>query len=157
MKNKKLLYVLIPLAALIWGMIMRQVFSYKQGSEQNITLTVSSPESEIRDTTRYVVEGGYRDPFLRSGQLTTSNTPATKQNKIRAIKVNEANSLVTPSGIVYRGVISGISVKIGLLEYNKQKMLVKEKESLGDYQVVHVGEDSLRIIYHDKIYAYCKE
>lgn len=156
MKNRKALYVLIPLVAVIWGIIIWQFFSY-QPVRNDGELRMTEHESIPEDSARYELNTMYRDPFLRSRQFTTKPDDQKKANNIRTVKLNSVTALKQPEGLIYRGVISGNHTRIGLLEIGEKKLLIRENSTVSDYRIVTVGSDSLKISYHDKLYAYAKQ
>lgn len=157
MKNRRTLYILIPLVAVIWGIIIWQFFSYQPVLNKGEFRMTESHESIPEDSARYELNTRYRDPFLRFHHFTTSPDDQKKANNIKTVKLNSVTALKQPEGLIYRGVISGNNTRIGLLEIGGKKLLIRENSTVSGYRIVTVGSDSLKISYHDKLYAYAKQ
>lgn len=160
MKNKKTLYILIPSVALIWGLIIWKVVSFKKDDVHALPPGQAMIVAAEVDTSRYQVNINYGDPFLRRArqmQATKSDQPSKRENRIKKVDVKSMTGPKRPENLVYRGVISCNEERIGLLEVGPQKRLIKEKSLIGDFQVISVEIDSLRILYHEKEYAYGKQ
>lgn len=157
MKNKKSIYILIPLVAIIWGIILWQVFSYQPSKSVGDLVVSIKDNTTIEDTSRYELTANYQDPFLRSRRITQNPVQKRKSNNIKPVRLNSVTVLSKPTGLVYRGVISGSNNKIGLLEIGEEKMLISEKSTVSDYEIMQVGEDSLIIRHHDILFTYAKQ
>lgn len=159
MKNKKLLYILIPLVAVVWGLIIWKVLAFQPEQQQPIAFQLPR-EEQPADTSRYELKINYKDPFLRSAR-NSGATPALssqkKANNIKKVAINSVKGPVKPEGLIYRGVITCKDEKIGLLELGGQKRIIKEHTQVGEYRIVAVGMDSLRINYMEKEYVYGKQ
>jgi len=160
MKNKKTLYILIPLVAIIWGIIVWRVIEF-QPSHEDITFQppLSTEEIEV-DPIPYKLTFAYRDPFLRntykSGSATNSKSKK-KSNNIKAVDLAKVAEVKRPEGLVYRGEISGRRRELGLLEIDGRRVLISENSVLGDYTIESVQSDSIIIIYQDKRFTYGKQ
>ncbi len=160
MKNKKTLYILIPLVALIWGIVIWKVFAYKPSNQQGVYTRITGEKKTQGDTSRYVLVADYRDPFLRSSRTSGSTTQAVdrkKANNIKNVKTNSVTGIKKPTGLVYHGLIAGNQEKVGLLEIGERKMLIEESHMVGDYKILAVEQDTLRISYQDKEFSYGKQ
>ncbi len=157
MKNKRTLYVLIPLVAVIWGIIIWQFSSYQPVRNDGELSITESHDSVMEDSARYDLNTRYRDPFLRSRQFAPKQNDKKKTNNIKTVKLNSVTALKQPEGLIYRGVISGNHTRIGLLEIGGKKLLIRENSTVSEYRIVTVGSDSLKIRFHDKLYAYAKQ
>lgn len=161
MKNKNTLYILIPLVLVVWGLILWKVLSGTDGVVHTDYSPRVSENSEVADTARYLLRFGYHDPFLRVSReasvrtKTTSTSP--EANKIKAINLNETKSIKKPTGLIYRGIISGKMDSVGLLELNGDKKLVSPTDQLGPYTIQRVEDGSLTITFMDNNYTYEKE
>jgi hypothetical protein len=159
MKNKKLLYILIPLVAVVWGLIIWKVVAFRP--EQQLPYANQLPQEEQpADTSRYELKINYQDPFLRSAR-NSGTSPALsstkKANNIKKVKINSLKGPVKPEGLIYRGVITCNNERVGLLEVSGQKRLIKEHTQVEEYHIVAVEMDSLRINFMEKEYVYGKQ
>src|SRR5436190_1487204 len=71
MKNKKIVYLLLVVVVLIWGIIFYRIFSAvgapdNNTSNMNPTIEKSADKTEV-DT--FNIDGNYRDPFLGTMQV----------------------------------------------------------------------------------------
>lgn len=107
MKNKKNIYILLPLVLLVWGAVIFQVFSFTNSEE---IVSDSNPEFnfkpiKVNKRESFSINVNYRDPFL--GKMHSSETaPSVKTNSSESIKKpKQVEQLVWPN-IVYKGLIS---------------------------------------------------
>jgi hypothetical protein len=107
MKNKKNIYILLPLVLFVWGAVLYQVFSFTNHDE---IISSNNPEFiikplKIKEREAFVINVNYRDPFL--GKMyapeTDSKLKATASKTKKAPAVKEP--LVWPV-ILYKGLIS---------------------------------------------------
>lgn len=160
MKNKKTIYILVPLVALIWGVVIWKVFAYKPSGSAEVIPHYISDIPEEADTLRYVVSANYRDPFLRSPKSTGPKkvTPGKKrENNIQKVRVNSVHGTSKPEGLVYHGLIDGRQDRVGLLELGSNRMLVEEGSMVVEYKILSVEPDTLRISYQKKVFAYGRQ
>lgn len=65
MKNRKLLYILLPAVVIIWGLILVKVLSWMNGDKQEQAISVSLPpgrgSNAVPDT--FSLQLNYADPF----------------------------------------------------------------------------------------------
>lgn len=160
MKNRKALYILLPLVALIWGIVIWKVFAYKPSSQNVVYKQYPAEMQAEADTSRYVLMAGYKDPFLRSSRISMiANGTETnkKNNNIKQVKINGVTDITKPANLVYHGLIDGNHDRIGLLEIGEKKLLIEEKSIIGAYSILSVEPDTLIIIYQEKEFAYGKK
>jgi len=160
MKNKKTLYVLIPLTALIWSLIIWKVVVLRPDEQSLVGYQPQIAETETADTSRYILRLNYRDPFLRSSQnvdTRTSPVSVKKANNIRTVNLKSVRSPSKPRELVYHGTITCNKQTVGLLEVGGEKKLIYKSSQVGDYQIIAVNKDTLRIVYLGKEYAYGKQ
>ncbi len=160
MKNRKTLYILIPSVALIWGLILWKVLDFNNEEILISTHGLSINEAAVDDPTPYKLTINYSDPFLRRSRKTTvsaASQPSKRENRIKNVDVKSMKGPVKPVGLVYHGLISCNEERIGLLEIGEQKRLIKEKNIIGEYKIISVENDSLRIGYQEKEYVYGKQ
>lgn len=157
MKNKKTLYLLIPLVSIIWGIIIWQILSYRaKETETSVTFSVEGT-TETEDTISYVLVANYRDPFLRNTIVKIDKKEsATRNNNIITLKVNNTVA-VGPPTLFYSGKISHKNISTGLVRYKGYKYLVKENQNIDDLEIISLGSDSIRIRFNKKIYTYGKK
>lgn len=145
MKNKKSVYVLLPLVLFIWGAVMYQFFSFSTTEEE-----VAVPTNEIslkpiqpikRDS--FAINTNYRDPFL--GKVYTAKKDSVPKKK-KAVKVVEP--LVWPN-IQYRGIVSDTKEKskIFMLVINKKTYLMRKGQTENDVYLKDGDRESVYVKY----------
>lgn len=154
------MYLLIPLVALIWGVVIWKVFDYKPSDSQRAISPFEVEEQRMEDTIKYVVEANYRDPFLRPSYTkvgTTGRLDKRKENNIKNVKIHSVTGIPKPTGIVYHGLIACDQDRVGMMEIGDKKMLIEEKGVVGEYRILSVEPDSLRVLYKEKEFSYGKQ
>lgn len=160
MKNRKMLYILIPLVAGIWGAILWKVLDYQPSGEDSNPYTLNATKEAMADTISYELKFNYNDPFLRSsGRIASvgSSKDKVRANNIKQVEIANSTSVIQPSNLIYRGEISGHRYKLGLLEMEGNKVLVRERSVVGEYTILSVETDSLTLLYCDKRFTYGKQ
>lgn len=160
MKNKKTLYIMIPLVVAIWGLIIWKIIDYQPSDRDAISQFLPAIEEIMSDTVKYELSFDYRDPFLRSsGRSASAGKPKSKQraNNIKQVDLTKETPITKPATLIYRGEISGHRYKVGLLEMEGNKVLVREHTAVGEYTILSVETDSLTLSYCDKRFTYEKQ
>lgn len=108
MKNKKNIYILLPIVLFVWGGVLYQVFSFS--NTDNISPVEKNDfvikPLKIKERQTFSIDVNYRDPFLGKmyAPKTASNISSAKSAKtIKQPKPQE--TLVWPT-VVYKGMIS---------------------------------------------------
>jgi hypothetical protein len=111
MKNKRAIYILLPVVLGIWGLVIYEFVSF--GSAEEII-----PESPshwavqphtYKEPQKIIIETNYRDPFL--GTIDVPAGPVTQPKKQKKpTKVKAVPELVWPA-IQFKGVISDVKEK----------------------------------------------
>lgn len=150
MKNKKSIYILLPVVLFIWGAVMYQFFSFASPEE---TQQLSSNKFRIkplkiteRDT--FSINVNYRDPFL-------GKTYAPKKNdslKKNTPKTNKTPKIVEPivwPTIIYKGIVSDTKdkTKIYMLVIRGQTFLMKKGETENDIFLKDGDRESIYVKY----------
>jgi hypothetical protein len=105
MKNKKNIYILLPVVLLIWGIVIFQFFSFCTPEE---VVTSTSAEFavkpfKLKERTPFVINVNYRDPFLGK-TYSTQVEVISKKNVVKKVPRSE-ETIVWPT-IQYKGMIS---------------------------------------------------
>ena len=153
MKNKKLQYVLFPLAIVVWGIIFYKIFSGLQSGKQvysneNYLLTAEEGDS-VPDT--FTIVANYRDPFLRSGGTVVNQQKTGPKSVIpqKVRQVNNQQTFVQWPQISYHGVIVNEKDKTvtALMNVNNKNLLLRQGDQYADMTVKAVFDDSVRLSY----------
>ncbi len=150
MKNKKLTYVLIPLVAVVWGLIFYKIYLQVKGpgnEAQIIPLKSEGIVTVAPDTIRLKLN--YRDPFLSySFDHEKINRPVFASSLPTDVPIVRKPEFIWPS-IKYDGMIvnSKTKRKTGLLSFETASYLVKEGDEVKGYKIVKLFADSVIIRY----------
>lgn len=149
MKNKKNIYILLPLVLFVWGAVLYQVFSFTKSDE---VTSIDNPEFNIKplkisQRKSFDININYRDPFL--GKMYAAQTASkTKANPSRTKKeVKPKETLVWPT-ILYKGLISDTKEK------SKIFMLVIDNKNY--YMKIGDTENEILLKSGDKESVYVK-
>ncbi|MNK95318.1 hypothetical protein D3C87_1155500 [compost metagenome] len=149
MKNKKNIYILLPLVLLVWGAVLYQVFSFTKSDEEpavnNSEFTIKPLKINKRES--FAINVNYRDPFLGKmyAPQTASNTKAKSSKTVKEPKPKE--TLVWPT-ILYKGMISDSKEK------NKIFMIIIDNKNY--YMKIGDTENEIFLKSGDKESIYVK-
>lgn len=152
LKNKKALYILIPLNILIWGFFVYRIFlAYNREEPLQANDKMSSLGTDFsKDSVNYSLTLTYQDPFLKKNVHTFQKTnlapeePVKQKKAVDAIKNPPAPPKNLPE-IKYVGLIKNTSsgASTALVSVNGQSKLVKQNETLEGIQFKTFTRDSL--------------
>ena len=146
MKNKKNLYILLPVVLLIWGAVLYQFFLFSDHVEMTETpqkYTVNRIIIRKKDTVTLNVN--YRDPFLGKMYNTVAKKPV--KNKKKAIE-KKAEPLLWPT-IIYKGIVSDAkdSKSIFMLIINGRTFLMKKGDIESEIRLLGGNTESIEVKY----------
>lgn len=147
MKNKKNIYILLPIVLFVWGGVLYQVFSFTNTEE---VISSASPEFtikplKIKKRQAFAINVNYRDPFL--GKMYAPQTSSKVKSVIVKKTVQHHENVVWPA-ILYKGMISDTKDK------NKIFMLVIEGHNT--YMRIGDTENEIFLKNGDKESVYVK-
>lgn len=127
MKNKKNIYILLPVVLLIWGSLIYRFFSFSSPQEIEVPVQEFKVKPLVfkqRDTTPINVN--YRDPFL--GISYAPQSQSVNKTKAKAKKVVKEKEPVLWPTIVYKGIVSDTKdkIKVFMLIINGKTCLMKK-------------------------------
>lgn len=107
MKNKKNIYILLPLVLLVWGAVLFQLFSFTNPDE------VSAPDNpeftfkpmKVNKRESFNINVNYRDPFLGKMYANETNAKPKKTHSVSPKTFKQPEALVWPK-ITYKGSIA---------------------------------------------------
>lgn len=107
MKNKKNIYILLPIVLFVWGAVLFQLFSFTNSDENipatNSELTIKPLKFNKRQS--FIIDINYRDPFL--GKMYAENTISKpKANGSKIVKTAKPKETLVWPIISYKGLIS---------------------------------------------------
>lgn len=141
MKNKKSIYILIPLVLLIWGILGYRLFSFLGGDETGKdtinNFQFKNVEYKEPDSVKIIVD--YRDPF--TGKL----SDGSKNNKVPSNlvhKTEKRNALAEKQEnkpiIVYKGLVSDAKDKniVFMFSIDNKTYLLEKGQVEDDIKVI---------------------
>lgn len=152
MKNKKLIYILIPLVLLIWGLIViriiKQIHHSQKPAMENASYSKNNNPGPVADSSALILK--YRDPFLhgfirkssdsgRSDNLFSNNSNLTTVTKAPVSFPNTGYS-----GLVIN---SKNKQKLGLLKIDNKDFLVQEGDLVSGEKIIRLHADSVIISF----------
>jgi hypothetical protein len=150
MKNKKNIYILLPVVLFVWGAVLYQIFSF---TTTDLDVTANNPEFtikplKIKERQSFTINVNYRDPFL--GKMYTPQTVSkikTGSSLVKkAPKIQEA--LVWPV-VLYKGMISDSKTKnrIFMLVIDGQNHYMKIGETQNEIFLKEGDKESVYLKY----------
>lgn len=109
MKNKKNIYILLPIVLLIWAVVIYQFFSFTtlDSALENTTTEFVIKPFKVKEHTAFSINVDYRDPFLGKMNAASTTNPNHKKSTVTSGKkqAKPEETLVWPT-IYYKGTIS---------------------------------------------------
>ncbi|KAF2518529.1 hypothetical protein E0W68_09410 [Flavobacterium salilacus subsp. salilacus] len=146
MKNKKAIYILLPLVLLIWAMVIYQFFSFS-GSDavavnNNKAYTIKPINIPVKDT--FTINVNYRDPFLGKMYLPNNN----KTSISKKTKPKPAEPIIMPH-IIYKGIVSDNQneKKVFMVIIKGQTFLMKEKDTEQEVTLKNGNREYIEVVY----------
>ncbi len=150
MKNKKSIYILLPLVLLIWGIVVFQVFSFSTPDKAilNKAADFDIKPFKIKKRVPFYIDVNYRDPFLGKVYGAPKATDSGKMHKAVKKQSKPVANIVWPS-IQYKGMFSDSKNK------NKKFMLViagknyfmKEGDIQEEILLKNGDKESIYVVY----------
>lgn len=153
LKNKKAIYLLIPLNLLIWGFFAYRIFAAFNETEavaEHVVTTQGKTRITIEAGT-YKLELGYKDPFLKDLKRDEygdqqNQIPNEKPQIKNVVKTKQptAEPKLLPE-IKYMGLIKNTTTgsTTALVSVNGQSRLIKQNESIDGIVFKSFNKDSL--------------
>ena len=162
MKSKKSIYILVPIALLVWGLIGFKVIKQTEQAPNEIVIpqipdeTLSSNSDKLNET--YQLKLNYKDPFL--GKITKSRPSARRsnQNHKRSKRITNPHEKKNWPDVEYGGRIRNqdSDKNIAILKINSQEQLVKELDELKGIIIKDIYKDSIRLTYNSDTRVFYK-
>jgi len=157
-KSKKTLYLLLPLVALIWGLIGYRVFKMTRPVDGDFE---SFAKRSIRtDSVTYnklvPLTLDYRDPFLKE---TVSIDAENKNDEFASLFANnpEPPKVVIPWPLIgFKGVIVSKNEQLAILEIDGKRLLVSQGKEYNGFRIEEIFTDSITIAFSNEIKTYRK-
>jgi len=145
MKNRKLVYILLPVVVIIWGMIIYKIFTWIGGDVQDLK-TMTTPlrnrrTSSITDTFTLLLN--YHDPFgIRPNTSAITGRPGGK-----------GKSVTKWPAISFYGTVSFGKNKqtLASMQINGNDIIMKPGDTFGEIRLVALNKEGIRVSYHGEI------
>lgn len=147
-KNKKILYVLVPVTLLVWGIIIYKLLNVVKTGNDELTAKrtryeIGSKNELLADT--FTICANYRDPFL--GKISSNESP-----KIAAtlIKAKETTAPTPWPLITYMGIIKNqrSNKQFVIIQINDQNITMKPGEINNGVELLKVFKDSVEVKFN---------
>lgn len=156
LKNKKALYVLLPLVLLIWGIIFYRVFSAIAPAEPMPveSFQIGSVLQGAGSSDTFSIKNDYRDPFLAKPVSVSLPAAAKKILKKESIP---APPVVWPV-IIYKGMIRNHQTgkQVYLVSVGGQESMMKPGDVLAEAELSRAFRDSIEMVYKKEIKIFKK-
>lgn len=153
MKNKKSVYILLPLVLIIWGMLIYQFFSYSNDVEikveNDVPLFVNINYKEP-DTT--ALDVNHRDPFTGKLEKPREINTASNENSSKAPKINTEKIPEVQTQIEYKGLVSDIAnkKKVFMVIIDNQTFLMKQGDKENEVELISGNKEFISIKHKGK-------
>lgn len=158
MKNKKVLYILLPLAIIIWGVIIYRIYTSLQKKETKVALSdnISSAPKSLYENEEFTLEANYRDPFLgQKIEVVQNKLPNPKP--ISNPEVKPVMEKIWPN-LVYKGIIKNLksSKQMILMEMNGNEFILKGGDTINGLQLKRITKDSILVAFGKDLKTFYK-
>ncbi|MFH0894964.1 MAG: hypothetical protein V2A54_11075 [Bacteroidota bacterium] len=159
MKGKKSQYILLPLALILWGLIIYKVILYLNdpGDSPEPIAENNAPrnKSNLKDTFKLL--GNYRDPFLGGTYVPVrndnqnTNTSLKKGNKAPVTKTEPVTTAKWPE-VVYGGMIENKNYKkaVVILRINGKERLMSKGDNYDGVSLLRISRDSVHVSFNNQ-------
>lgn len=152
-----MVYVLVPLVMVVWGIIFYRVFAGLKDDSLNEPMflynTMEGDNAHKPDTFALIAE--YRDPFLSGSVPLTKRVENTSSVGNRKSLSQTDNQLIAPD-VQYYGIISNAKNwnLVGLIKFQGKEYIVKEGEVIiSQFKIVRLLKESVVLMYKDHKYS----
>ena len=145
MKNKKLMFVLLPVVVVVWGVIIYRVVNAMMDDEPTVLETISVSNRIQKEVIRYELALNYSDPFLGPSRVVSRPKKSTKKvSKPRKRTVKQAT--VKRPIIRYNGRIENTSSNEArhLISVDGQSHIVTLEQDIAGVVLKKVFTDSVQ-------------
>jgi hypothetical protein len=151
MKNKKNIYILLPLVLLVWGSVVYQFFSFTHSDDvgtlpENKQYTVKPLQQNTKQAV--VIDLNYRDPFLGTLYAPKNRIPEKNNNSKPNRPSRPKDTLIWPV-ILYKGMIADT-------KENKKKVFILVIDGKHYYMKTGDTQENVFLKTGDKESVYVK-
>lgn len=153
MKDKRLLYVLLPAVVIIWIVIGYRLYGAMKGDDVTPPSTrVITPVVERESSELYQLQLNYADPFLKKESKVfraTGKSSSRQTTSIPAITRGTTNgsSTVNWNNLAYFGMIENTKTthRVGIITLNGERKLVRESDRIPPFVIEMISKDSVKV------------
>ena len=159
LKNKKAIYLLVPLNVLVWGFFIYRFYTAFHDADlpfSDSQVQVSKFKN-LKDSVSYTLSLNYKDPFLRETEKTTRHFDTGNNNQDNGSSTNTVKKQAAPvktqiisvpkplPDVKYLGLIknSTSGLATALISVNGQSHLIKPNETIEGILFKSFNNDSL--------------
>ncbi len=151
MKNKKLIYILLPLALFVWGMIVYRIFFQTNTPEEHIAFmpntTVKKSDVVLPDT--FELKLNYPDPFLKNEKRVISANTQTAKKAVEAKPKKSVETINFPA-VKYNGLIKKQESELAIVSINGSSHFMKTGETANDIKLIRIYSDSIVVSFQNQ-------
>ena len=153
MKNKKLLYILIPATVILWGIIVFKIVSHLKNRSiysEDYYLPEMKPEADSVFKA-YKLLANYNDPFrinkrsYSSGQKKETKKTPVQTTNLRHERRNQQR-IFWPS-VTYSGTIINMQKQVALIQIDMKNFLMMEGEEQNMVKLQRLFPDSVIMVF----------
>jgi hypothetical protein len=147
MKNRKLIYFLLPLSIIVWSMVIVQVVRHfkKPGDTNEIVQGCKAGINAKSEADTFRLQANYPDPFL-GHNLPSGPRENIVLKEIRKFSIQNSSKTFTQwSDIKYSGMIlnKNNNQQVYLLKVNDKNYLLRKGEKAGTIELKGAYKDSI--------------
>jgi hypothetical protein len=146
MKNKKLLYILLPATFVLWGAIIYKIIGTFYGDDDPSVITNNQliavvNNSNLNDT--FSIHPTYRDPFF--GKMMKINSGENHKVVVNTPAVTVIKHETAWPTVLYQGLIKNqkLNKELVLVLINGQNNTIKLGDKIGELELTKVFKDSI--------------
>jgi flagellar basal body-associated protein FliL len=148
MKNKKNIYILLPIVLLIWGAVLYQFFTFTSGEQEQVPNTeVAIKPFKIKDKDTFSISISKRDPFL--GSISSSENSTKVKKTITTHKAPKLKEEMQWPEVSYNGIVSDNKekVKVYMLIINGKTYLMRKGEQQEGVKLKDGDRETIYALY----------
>lgn len=149
MKNRKSIYVLLPIVLLIWGILINQFLSFSVSDTvlKNTTSEFSIKPFKLKERNQFYINVNYKDPFL--GKIHSPQIINIPKNTIKAKNKPKTEEIIDWPTILYKGIVSDTKDKkrIYMLVINGKTCLMKKGSTENEVHLKDGDKESIYVKY----------
>ena len=150
MKNKKIIYVLLPLTLIIWGMIVYKIFFNTDTQEESSSFVQSKrvKNSAVTSTDTFTLLLNYTDPFLKQERRVTPNNGSTTK-KTTEPKPQKNTEVLNWPIVKYGGLVKQVNKEneLAIVSINGSSTFMKTGETVNDIKLIRIYNDSIIVSF----------